>query len=284
MSTNRGNVTTRTATARQQERIAVWPRVSACVRSDGTGTITINGTERPCRAPSVDELRTGMIARCVSLAVRLSRPVRLTVTDGAATWNLAVRPEGIVQLVDDAGMIAPADGLSVHEGRCRVCRRLQGVTSTCCPQCGTDEPHRVEANPVDAHDVVPDAEAVDVLEGIDHTVPRAPGRRPRPTMRLTFSTQPPIEVTENVSLGRKPEPIGGRRPIRITSPTMMLSRTHLVIDVDADGRIIVTDQDSGNGTEAQTDPPTKLGAGIPYVVHEGTTLLLGDVDVLIELA
>jgi len=65
---------------------------------------------------------------------------------------------------------------------------------------------------------------------------------------------------------------------------MMLSRTHLSIDVDAEGRIIVTDQDSGNGTEAQTDPPTKLGAGIPYVVHEGTTLLLGDVDVLIELA
>lgn len=280
MSTGRGNVTTRLAVVRQRERIAAWPRVSATVRSDGTGTITVNGTERPCSAGSVDELRTGMIARCATLARRLRRPVRLTVTDGAATWALAVRAEGIVQLVDDAGTIAPADDLAPQEGRCRSCRRLQAVTEATCVQCGVDEPHRVEYNPVDVRDVVPDAaQTVDELQ--DELATSTPARRP---LRLTFSTQPAVDVTEGVALGRNPEPVGGRRPIPVASPDRMLSRTHVLIDVDDAGRIVVTDQHSGNGTEAQTQPPTRLTPGTPYVVHDGTTLLLGDVAVLVKFA
>ncbi len=280
MSTGRGSATTRLAAVRKRERVAAWPRVSATVRPDGTGTITVNGTGRPCAAESVDELRTGMIARCATLARRLRRPVRLTVTDGAATWALAVRAEGIVQLVDDAGTIAPADGLAPHEGRCRACRRLQPVTAAACVQCGIDEPHRVEANPVDVHAVVPDAaRTVDALD--DEPPTSTPARR---ALRLKFSTQPDVEVTEGVALGRNPEPIGGRRPIQVASPERLLSRTHVLIDVDDAGRIVVTDQHSGNGTEAQTKPPTRLTPGTPYVVHDGTTLLLGDVAVLVKFA
>lgn len=280
MSTGRGNVTTRLAAVRQRERVAAWPRVSATVQPDGTGTITVNGTERPCSAESVDELRTGMIARCATLARRLRRPVRLAVTDGPNTWNLAVRADGIVQLVDDAGTIAPADDLAPQEGRCRVCRRLQPVTAATCVQCGVDEPHRVEANPVDVRDVVPDAaQTIDPLDA--EPAATTPARR---ALRLTFSTQPDVEVTEGVALGRNPEPVGGRRPIPVASPDRMLSRTHVLIDVDDAGRIVVTDQHSGNGTEAQTQPPTRLTPGTPYVVHDGTTLLLGDVAVLVKFA
>ncbi len=276
MATARGT----TRNTRPHERVAAWPRITATVRPDGTGTITINGTERPCAATSVDELRTGMIARCAALARRLRRPVRLTVTDGTSTWNLAVRAEGIVQLVDDAATIPPADDLAAHEGRCRTCRRLQPVTAGTCVQCGVDEPHRVEANPIDSRDVVPDAaQPVDEL----HDAPATPTPARRP-LRLTFSTQPSVDVTEGVALGRNPEPVGGRRPIPVTSPDRMLSRTHVLIDVDDTGRIVVTDQHSGNGTEAQTQPPTRLTPGTPYVVHDGTTLLLGDVAVLVKFA
>lgn len=273
----------RTQALRQPERVAAWPRISATVRQDGTGTLTVNGTERPCTAPSVEELRTGLIARCAALARRLRRPVHLTVSDGAATWSLAVHAEGVVQLVDDAGTIPPADGLAPHEGRCRVCRRLQPVTAAQCAQCGIDEPHRVEADPIDARAVVPDATAIDTLE---HTIAAEPqtSARPRPGLHLTFSTQPPIEATENVALGRNPEPIGGRRPIQVASPDRMLSRTHVLIDVDDAGRIVVTDHHSGNGTEAQTQPPMRLAPGTPYVIHEGTTLLMGDVAVLVKFA
>lgn len=268
---------------RRTERIADWPRISATVRQHGTGSLTINGTERPCTAGSVEELRTGMIARCAAIAGRLRRPVRLTVNDGEATWNLAVRAEGIVQLIDDAGTIPPADGLAVHEGSCRTCRRLQPVTEARCAHCGTDEPHRVEANPIDARDVVPDAAAIDTLE---HAVANSPHRqpRPRPTLHLTFSSQAPIDITENIAIGRNPEPVGGRRPVQVVSHERMLSRTHALIDVDAADRIVVTDNHSGNGIEAQTKPPTRLTPGAPYVIHPGTTLLMGDVAVQVNLA
>ena len=92
----------------ESERVADWPRISATLRADGTGSITVNGTERPCVADNVTALRTGMIAHVALIAARLRRPVRLVVTEDTDTWALAVRPEGIVQLVDDDGTIPPA--------------------------------------------------------------------------------------------------------------------------------------------------------------------------------
>lgn len=278
----------RTGTVRVVDRVAAWPRVVATVRDDGTGTLTVNGTERPCRAPSVDELRTGVIARCVSLARRLRRPVRLAVTDASGTWNLAVRPEGVVQLVDEAGALPPADGLAPHEGRCRTCRRLQPVTAATCAQCGVDEPHRVEADPVDTRAVVPDAAAVasdpDPADTPADDRPTAPTRmRARRELSLRFSTQPTLRSAQGLALGRNPEPVGGRLAVRVASPERMLSRTHVLVDLDDAGRIVVTDQFSGNGTEAQTQPPTRLTPGTPYVVSPGTTLLLGDVAVQVDV-
>ena len=173
MRVDRENPTTRLAAA---QRVAIWPRVTACVRADGTGTITVNGTERTCRAPSLEELRIGVIARGAALARRLGRPVRLTVTDPADTWNLAVRAEGVVQLLDEDGGIPSGDDLVPHEGRCRICRRLQTVSADKCAQCGVNEPLRVEHDPLDTRAVVPDASTV---ASIDDAPPvRAPHRPP----------------------------------------------------------------------------------------------------------
>ena len=124
----------------ESERVADWPRISATLRADGTGSITVNGTERPCVADNVTALRTGMIARAVAIATQLRRPIRLDVTEDGRTHALAVRPEGYVQLVGADGTIPAADGLGIDEGRCRICRRLQPVTSTTCVQCAVDEP------------------------------------------------------------------------------------------------------------------------------------------------
>ena len=133
----------------QLERVADWPRLTATVRPDGTGSLTINGTEHACQALSVDELRTGMIAHCAAIAARLGRPVRLAVTEDTSAWVLGIRPQGIVQLVDEQGMIPAAETLGVHEGRCRKCRRLQSVTAANCEQCGVSEPHRITVDPPD---------------------------------------------------------------------------------------------------------------------------------------
>ena len=75
----------------------------------------------------------------------------------------------------------------------------------------------------------------------------------------------------------------GRRPIQVRSPQRMLSRTHVLVDVDEHGRILVTDHGSGNGTESQTNPPRLFEAHVPYVLAPGTTLRLGDVICRIDL-
>ncbi len=104
-------------------RVPEWPRLAAEVTADGTGTLTVNGQRRACAAESVAALRTGMIARAVAIATQLRRPIRLDVTEDGRTHALAVRPEGYVQLVGADGTIPAADGLSIDEGRCRVCRQ-----------------------------------------------------------------------------------------------------------------------------------------------------------------
>ncbi len=295
-----------TQALRASEAVADWPKVVASIHGPSDqltdapptyiGSITINGTERPCEATSVEELRTGMIARCVAIAIRLHRPVRLTVKDSSQTWTLGVRPEGIVQLLDAAGTIPPADGLTVHEGRCRICRRLQPVTEAVCVQCKTPEPHRVEADPIDVKAVVPDAattveelpvvRAVVVpVEELDHTVMAKPTPPPvtRPRLRLSFTTQEPVDTSESVVLGRHPIAVGDRKPIAVESPERMLSRTHALIDVDDEGRIVVTDYHSGNGIETQTDPPRRFEPGVPYTIEPGTSLRMGDVVCTIEV-
>lgn len=311
----KGLAVSATQTSTRAERVADWPRITGTIRGSGdrvvhgfpvqVGTLAINGSERACEAGSVEELRLGMVARCVAIAVHLNRPVRFTVEDGSDTWILAVRPEGIVQLVDDAGMIPGADGLSVLEGRCRICRRLQPVTAVRCVQCAEPEPHRVEVNPVDVADfaradlptldaVSPPADLDDerpsssdesltvhraVVDDFDHTIfRRPPVVKARPTLRLSFTTQHSVAVTENVALGRDPQPIGGRRTVAVMTPGRELSRTHALVDVDDDGRITVTDNSSTNGTQAKTDPAIDFPPGIPYEIAPGTTLVLGDVE------
>lgn len=263
------------------QRVADWPRVAATLNRDGSGTITLNGSERPCAAASVEELRTGVTARCVVIATSIRRPVRLTVTEPSGTWQLAVRPEGIVQLLDDAGMIPPADGLTVDEGRCRQCRRLQPVTETRCVQCGIPEPHRVELAPLVESapaDVDPQPEpSVPATDDPGLTRPRPPVPE-RPTLRLHFTTQESVDVDGNAAIGRHPSSIDGRQPVSVASPGRMLSRTHALVDVDDAGRVVVTDHHSGNGVETLTEPPMWLTPGQPYVIHPGTTLRMGDVE------
>lgn len=275
-------------------RVPEWPRLTATVATDGTGTLTINGVTRACAAESVAALRTGMIARAVAIGTQLRRPIRLDVTEDGRTHALAVRPEGYVQLVGADGTIPTPDGLSIDEGRCRVCRRLQPVTSATCVQCDVDEPLRVEVAPPDGpNTVAPPAAApitrtspaelheLDELHDVEHTrISRraaAPATPPAPVLHLAFNTQRSIDAGPHVVIGRNPEPVDGRETLTVVTPGRMLSRTHATIDVDDAGRIVVTDLDSANGIELQSAPPQWLTPGEPTVIPDGATILLGDV-------
>jgi hypothetical protein len=269
------------AAAPGAERVVDWPRITAVVRPDATGALTINGTERACSAGSVDALRKGISARCVSLALTLGRPVPMSVTEDGQTWALVVRPEGIVQMRNANGTVDPPTGLLVDESRCRACRHLELITVTTCTQCQVPEPHRVETTPLEIEDVLPPADDVTDLE---LTVARRPVAS-RPTLHLTFSDgSAPVTTSANVAIGRNPTGLGKRQAIHLKSPERLLSKTHLLIDVDAQGQILLTDDNSANGTQAQTEPPVDLPPGRPFVVHPGTTFLLGDVTCTVDLA
>jgi hypothetical protein len=282
-------------------RVPAWPRLAATVARDGTGTLTINGVNRACAAESVTALRTGMIARAVAIGTQLRRPIRLDVTDGGQTHALAVRPEGYVQLIGTDGTIPAPDGLSVDEGRCRVCRRLQPVTSATCVQCGANEPLRVEvAPPAVPNTLAPPAappvtrpspvelHELNELYDVEHTrISRraaAPGTPPAPVLHLEFDTQRSIDAGPRVVIGRNPEPVDGREALTVVTPGRMLSRIHATIDVDDAGCIVVTDLDSANGIELQSVPPQRLTPGEPTVIPDGATILLGDVHCVIARA
>lgn len=146
-SSRRPRTVTAVETASMAEELAQWPRITATVRPDGTGSLTINGTEHPCQAASIEQLRAGIIARCTVLAGRLHRPVRIEAAEGGRTWSLAIQPSGIVQPIDNDGTIGPSAGIGVHKGPCRTCRALLPVTAQQCSHCGTSEPHAVDVIP-----------------------------------------------------------------------------------------------------------------------------------------
>ncbi|MDK9322196.1 FHA domain-containing protein [Propionibacterium freudenreichii] len=102
-------------------------------------------------------------------------------------------------------------------------------------------------------------------------------------MKSPFDAQPSVTVAGGAAIGRNPASVGGRTPVVIASPGRLLSRTHVLVDVDENGRILVTDADSANGVELDMTPPVQLTPGVPCVIAPGTTLVLGDVRCTIRL-
>lgn len=257
------------------ERVPDWPRILAGVQPDGTGTVRVNGVERACAAESVEGLRTGIIARAVAIATALGRPVQLHVTEGGAVWPLAVRPNGVVHALSASATVPTDNGLSPAEGRCRGCRRLQSVAELRCARCGISDPHAV------GHEGDGAAEPAVAPTGSETAAPYKANHTP--ALRLRFSSQPTVTVAGRAVLGRRPAALDGRLEVTVVSPEQMVSRTHVLVDVDAAGRVLITDHHSGNGTRVLTAPPVDLRAGVPYAIEPGTTIQLGDVMCTIDL-
>lgn len=279
---------TSTSTVLDAQQVAQWPRVAATVTEAGTGTLTVNGTERACAGDTIDALRAGIVARCVSIAREVRRPIRLDVTQEGFTHALAVRPEGYVQLLDNRGHITELVGEhTLLEGRCRRCRRLQPVIRRHCVQCELDEPLRVEAQPRESVGPVLRTEPSfpPMEEPIEEsTALSARGATASHALVLTIDGEEPIHTGAHVAVGRRPTADGDRELITVTSPGRQVSRTHAHIDVDEDGQILITDLNSGNGIELQSEPPRWLTPGTPTAVPVGATVLMGDVYCVVTRA
>ncbi|WP_194398922.1 FHA domain-containing protein [Microbacterium ureisolvens] len=92
-----------------------------------------------------------------------------------------------------------------------------------------------------------------------------------------------IPVDRRLVLGRQPAAGAAQRggvPVEVIDPSRSMSRVHLVIEADPDGRATATDPGSGNGTvvvRAGTRHP--LVPDVPFPLAPGDRLALGDVIV-----
>lgn len=283
--------------------VAPWPLITATILTDSTATLQLNGSLQACAAPDAARLRVGLLARCAALAATLARPVRLRIGEGADDRLWAVRPDGAVHALHEDGTAADEAEPGAPDTPCRRCGRPQQLTTTTCTGCGTLEPHRVEQGPVVVLDVAelvhPDAQhlapagarpstarpdtspAVPVRPAPVRPAPARPdAARPvqaPPALRLVFSTGARAVVTGGAAIGRNPSAIGGRTPVQVTSPSMTVSKTHVLVDVDTAGTIRVTDCNSANGTVILGGAPTRLVPGEPSALAPGGTIELGDV-------
>jgi hypothetical protein len=257
-----------------EERVPDWPRLLATVNVDGTGTLRVHGTDREWVAGSVEALRTGIVARAVQVAVQLRRPVQLHVTESGTVWPLAVHPNGVVQVLNPGLTVTVDDALPPAEGPCRRCGHRVSVVEHRCAQCGVEGPHVVER----ISQPTPPIQAPPVPVELP-----APPPIVTPGLRFRFTTQPAVRAAGRAVLGRRPVAPVGSTGVLVVSPERMVSRTHLLVDVDSAGHLTVTDQHSGNGTQLLTTPPVRLPAGVPFEIPSGSTVQLGDVACTIDV-
>jgi hypothetical protein len=130
--------------------VPAYPRLDATLRADATGELTLNGTSRQLVAPTVEQLRAGIITRCASTAATVRRPVRLHVTDVEGSYTLAVHPDSLVQELAADGTVDdldPNEPRYVGEAPCRVCTHAVPLNLSRCPNCGASDPLDVVAAP-----------------------------------------------------------------------------------------------------------------------------------------
>ncbi|UJP40875.1 MinD/ParA family ATP-binding protein [Cellulomonas palmilytica] len=87
-------------------RIARLPQVTAEVRDDGTGQISVDGVIERIRMANLQEAGAAITERIAAIAGEVGAPVPVQVRDPDGMWSLLIHPDG---LVDEA----PADGAAV---------------------------------------------------------------------------------------------------------------------------------------------------------------------------
>ncbi|MDQ1526448.1 MAG: hypothetical protein QOG18_1061 [Microbacteriaceae bacterium] len=73
------------------------PLITAVVRSDATGELTVDGETEAIRADESAMVSEEILNRVTALAGALGRPVRLTTDDDRGSWPLIVHPDGEVK-------------------------------------------------------------------------------------------------------------------------------------------------------------------------------------------
>lgn len=81
--------------------VRALPRISALVRSDATGQVTIDGVSEIVEADDDAGVREEIIERVTSAAREVGRPVHVQIEDEQGEWPLLVHPDGRVESAGD---------------------------------------------------------------------------------------------------------------------------------------------------------------------------------------
>src|SRR6187399_3205008 len=72
------------------------PEISAEVREDGTGEISIDGVIERVSKANLAEAGAAITTRIAELAVSVGQPVPVQVRDPEGLWSLMIHPDGVV--------------------------------------------------------------------------------------------------------------------------------------------------------------------------------------------
>lgn len=231
--------------------------------------------------------RQAVTGYAAAIAAELRRPVRMKITDPHGQWLVAVHPTGTVTELADA-----------PEKPKRPRRQRVTVPTAAAPaivRAPAPSPASADVTaPVDAptrYTTAPPAEVSPEVEWeLDQTRVIRRGELAAvlvPTAVLSFSTGDVARVTGAALIGRHPSPSDGEDidlTVTVDDQSRQLSRTHLRVEW-RDGGLWATDRDSANGTtvERPGQPPADLTPWQPLQLHEGDTLVLGDVHLIVSL-
>lgn len=236
--------------------------IHSIVGSDGSARIDLDGRVVKIREHSVDAARDKVHELAIQHAVETGTGHYFKATDPLGTWPMYVYPDGrTVPAPADVVPPVPRPPLPMSEAY-RAAVQQSNIEKAAQPL--------TRPAPELVHDP---------LEGIDHTVVVARAV-PQPTFIVHLDTGETATATAPVVIGRRPKAIPGHTNVTVASPGRQTSRTHAVVDVDAEGRIVITDQGTPNGTlinDVAVEPHT------PTIVTPGASLLLGDAVVRIEV-
>lgn len=228
--------------------------IESFVGRDGSARIVIDGRETKFRAPSLDEARDKVRDMAIAQAVETETAQHFIAYDPEANWEFYIYPSGVITLMP---------------------------TQVIAPKPTAPQEPMPEAYYAAQQEPMPEAYygAAEIEEtAIDQTVVIS-RKAQRPTLLVHVEGSAAQCVAPPIVLGRRPREIEGHKAVTLVSPERECSRTHAVVDVDDECRVIVTDHNSANGTTADG---TQLAPNTPTVVPNGVRLQLGDAAVRIE--
>jgi pSer/pThr/pTyr-binding forkhead associated (FHA) protein len=241
-----------------------YPVIYVDVNADGSAHLNIAGRHIDYPPAPLGGTRTLITRYAVTIAISLGRPVRMTTSEPAGTFKIAVHPDGTVT------------ELTTAEGKPRRLTRAP----THPPQ--APFPGREPTPPEPTSAAQWEAALLGELEPT-----RMISRQASVIAVLTFDTGATYSIPRSALVGRRPsaphdEP--AEQLVRVNDPTVTLSKNHFRID-QKDGKFWIADLGSGNGTIVQhpASPPVILSPGKRHELRHGDVLLTGDVTITVTI-